>query len=233
MKPKPILTLVLLLTFTLTTAFFAPPSRADGNEDDDPKAVEEEEGAGGAIPVAEFDRIKALVKKAAIVHGKISEVKTFKTSGHALLKFEGSEVAVFIRKESLDEDLPWFLDQRVGKEVYVAGQVKMFRDQLEIVIVSPKQISDSPNGFDLANIPLPETTKKSSSTTKKKKPTAVKGAFTPGNKDLPDLPLLLEERHEGERRPLQPAEGLPRYDGRSSHCDGDEGGGDRPDAGGF
>ncbi|MGI9242474.1 MAG: hypothetical protein ACR2RV_16870 [Verrucomicrobiales bacterium] len=169
--------------FFLGLALVLPALTGSAQADDD---------GNGAIPVEDVDRIKAELKKAVIVYGTISESKIIENGGHAVLNFEESELAVFIRKEDLAKNPGWALEALVGLEVYVAGQVKMFNDQLEVVVVGPSQIAASPDGFDLAKIPLPETQKKSGGASKKK-PAKIPGAIAPTKKDYPDLPLKLKE----------------------------------------
>lgn len=170
---------VLLLGLAAILPIFSIPALADDSEK-------------GVIPVAEIDLIKEQMKKAVIVKGTIAESKIFTSGGHALLKFEEADVGVFIRKEDLAKNPGWALEALIGLEVYVAGQVKIYRDQLELVIVGPSQIAANPDGFELAKIPLPETQKKSGGSSAKK-PAKVPGAIAPTKKDYPDLPLKLEE----------------------------------------
>ena len=148
------------------------------------------------IPVENADALKAQLNKAVIVKGTIAELKRFKNSGHALLNFKEADVGVFIRKEDLAKQEDWDLEALQGKEVFVAGQVKFFRDALEIIIVGPDQIADTPDGFDLEKIPLPEkekTEKSAAKKTTKKKPKKIPGAIAPDSRERPEMPLKLEE----------------------------------------
>ncbi len=135
--------------------------------DDDDKAAGEEAKADkddgidedGTIQVDRVDVIEKHIKKAVIVQGTIKNVKVF-DSGHTLMKFEEADVGVFIRKADREKHKDWDLEALEGLTVYVAGQVKIYRDQLELVIVGPDQIAATPEKFDIEKIPLPETQKK-------------------------------------------------------------------------
>ncbi len=223
---------VLLLGLAAIFPIFSIPALADDSEK-------------GVIPVAEMELIKEQLKKAVIVKGTIAESKIFTSGGHALLKFEEADVGVFIRKEDLAKNPGWALEALIGLEVYVAGQVKIYRDQLELVIVGPSQIAANPDGFELAKIPLPETQKKSGGSSAKK-PAKVPGAIAPTQSDYPDLPLKLEEASvqgvafylvdSGMKIKGDPY-GLPvdliSCHGIHGECGSHQGGGRRPDAGGI
>ena len=186
---------IIALTFTLdATPLFAGD---DDDKADDAKPAEEEKAedgprADGSIPAENVELIRKSLKKAVIVHGKIAKLKTYESSGNVLFTFEDSELGIFIRKRDIDANKGWDLEALVGADVYVAGQVKLYRDQLELVIVGPDQIAVTPDNFDLAKIPLPETNKSSGGSTAKK-PKAIAGAITPTKKSWPDLPLKLQE----------------------------------------
>ena len=185
--------------FVLLFAFSVTPLWADDDEkaaDDKEEVSDEVEGPDedGVIPVENVELIKKNLKKAAIVNGTIGEAKVFKSSGHGFLKFEEADVAIFIRKENLAKHKDWDLEKLVGLGVYVAGEVKIYRDQLELVIVGPDQIAATPDDFDLAKIPLPESSGSSSggSSTAKKKVKKIAGSIVPSKKSYPEVSLNLE-----------------------------------------
>ena len=93
-----------------------------------------------AIDATDATQIASRIGQQAAVVGIVSEVVTLGSSGHMLLKFDGSNFSVFIPRQSLQRSTDWILDDLPGKRVQMTGKLETYRDAPQIRGENPSQL---------------------------------------------------------------------------------------------
>lgn len=96
---------------------------------------------GSAIDATDATQIASRIGQQAIVVGVVSEVVTLGSSGHKLLKFDGTNFNLFISRQSLERSTDWILDDLPGKRVQVSGKLETYRDAPQIRGENPSQLT--------------------------------------------------------------------------------------------
>ena len=203
MKAKRITPTFFLLVTVFAFSFGAVIGMAaDGDDDkaaekeekvDDGEDLGDEEREEGVYSASEQGEISELKGKAVIVNGTVKEFTKSKESGHGKLTFSEGKVVVFIPKQYMEkfEEENWDFKSLVDQKIYVAGEVKIYRQSVQVHIARADQIADNRADLDLSKALLPKKPKKP--VVKKKEGPAAPGAVWPSKKDLPALELKLDE----------------------------------------
>lgn len=94
-----------------------------------------------AVDVTEMAAIEQALGREVTVVGKVKRIATLGASGHKKVEFEGSAFALFVRKEQLEKSADWNLELLVGKQVQARGQIEKYKEQFELVLWRPSQMS--------------------------------------------------------------------------------------------
>lgn len=96
---------------------------------------------GAAIDVTDTASLEANFQKEVTVAGQVKRVATLGASGHKLLEFDGSSFQIFISNTSMQASNEWDLDSLVGKRIQASGKVDRFKENLQLRISRPDQIT--------------------------------------------------------------------------------------------
>ncbi len=97
--------------------------------------------SSAAIDVTDTASMEASFGKDATIVGQVKKIVTLGAAGHKLVEFDGSSFQIFVSNSSLQASNEWALDDMVGKRVQASGKVDKYRDNLQLRISRPDQIS--------------------------------------------------------------------------------------------
>ncbi len=106
-----------------------------------PKPAPAAPATGAAIDVTDTASLEANFQKEVTVAGQVKRVATLGASGHKLLEFDGSPFQIFISNTSMQASNEWDLESLVGKRIQASGKVDRFKENLQLRVSLPDQIT--------------------------------------------------------------------------------------------